>query len=147
MIRVRFAIMRRRSSHAPLLKLLAHLVLLVMGFLAFQSSAKAQASRQSLSSQVRAIISLPDRQLDYTTSKLALDRLIEPAADEAAIRRELDGLAALARTIAGRNATDEMKLRAVRRVIYQAGAWNGQLGEPRPAGFSPPKLPDDRSGA
>lgn len=125
-IRERFAVRRRRSSDASLLKLLAHIVFLVAGFVSLQAPTKAQASSRALSSQVRAIISLPDRQLDYTTSKLALDRLIDPTFDEAAIRRELDDLAALARTIAERNSTDEMKLRAVRRIIYQAGAWNGQ---------------------
>lgn len=88
--------------------------------------APASANAQSPASQVRAIISVPDGQLDYTTSKLALDRLIEPSFDEAAIRRELDNFAAQARVIAGPNATDEVKLNAVRRVIYRAGFWNGQ---------------------
>lgn len=63
-------------------------------------------------------------QSDLTTTKLALDKLVDPSIDEAAVRREIDGLAAQARTIAGPNATDEQKLNAVRRVIYKAGPWN-----------------------
>lgn len=84
------------------------------------------ASCQSVSSQVQELLTVPDRELDYTSAKLAFDRLIDPAIDEAAIRRELDNLTAQARTIAGSNATDEAKLNAVRHVIYRAGAWNGQ---------------------
>jgi len=79
-----------------------------------------------VSSQVRELPTVPDRQLDYTSAKLAFDRLIDPAVDEAAIRRELDNLAAQARAIAGPHATDEAKLNAVRRVIYRTGTWNGQ---------------------
>jgi hypothetical protein len=63
-------------------------------------------------------------QSDLTTTKLALDKLVDPSIDETAIRRELDGLAAQAHTIAGPNATNEQKLNAVRRVIYKAGPWN-----------------------
>ncbi len=61
---------------------------------------------------------------DLTTTKLALDKLVDPSIDQAAVRRELDKLAAQARTIAGPNATDEQKINAVRRVIYKAGPWN-----------------------
>ena len=63
-------------------------------------------------------------QSDLTTTKLALDKLVDPSIDEAAVRRELDQLAAQARAIAGPNATDEQKINAVRRVIYKAGPWN-----------------------
>ena len=63
-------------------------------------------------------------QTDLTTTKLALDKLVDPSIDEAAVRRELDGLTAQALTIAGANATDEQKINAVRRVIYKAGPWN-----------------------
>jgi len=63
-------------------------------------------------------------QSDLTTTKLALDKQVDPSIDEAAVRRELDGLAAQARAIAGANATDEQKINAVRRVIYKAGPWN-----------------------
>ncbi len=63
-------------------------------------------------------------QSDVTTTKLALDKLVDPSIDEAAVRRELDELAAQARIIAGPNATDEQKINAVRRVIYKAGPWN-----------------------
>lgn len=61
---------------------------------------------------------------DLTTEKLALDKLIDPTIDEAAVRRELDQFAAKARAIAGPNASDEQKINAVRRVIYKAGPWN-----------------------
>lgn len=83
------------------------------------------AHGQTISSQVRPILSPSEQQLDYTTAKLALDTLIDPAIDEAGIRRELETLTAQAREIAGPTATDEVKLNAVRRVIYRAGAWNG----------------------
>jgi regulator of sirC expression with transglutaminase-like and TPR domain len=62
---------------------------------------------------------------DLTSTKLALDKLVDPTIDDEAVRRELDQLATQARTIAGPNATDEQKINAVRRVIYKAGPWNG----------------------
>jgi regulator of sirC expression with transglutaminase-like and TPR domain len=69
---------------------------------------------------IRAITS----QSDLTTTKLTLDKLVDPSVNESAVRRELDQLAAQARVIAGTNATDEQKINAVRRVIYKAGPWN-----------------------
>ncbi len=74
--------------------------------------------------EVSASLHVPDAELDYKRSKLALDKLVDPSIDEAAVRRELDELAAQARAIAGLDATDGQKINAVRRVIYKAGSWN-----------------------
>ena len=63
-------------------------------------------------------------QSDLTTTKLALDKLVDPSIDEAAVRRELNGLETQARAIAGASASDQQKINAVRRVIYAAGPWN-----------------------
>jgi regulator of sirC expression with transglutaminase-like and TPR domain len=88
--------------------------------------ASSNAQAESLSSEVRRILSSPDAQLNYARAVMTFDRLIDPALDEVAIGRELDSLAAEARALAGPAASDEAKLNAVRRVIYRAGPWNGQ---------------------
>src|SRR3546814_3927269 len=47
-----------------------------------------------------------------------------PSIDDAVITAEIDALAAEARTIEGDHASDVDKLKAVRQVLYDAGAWN-----------------------
>jgi regulator of sirC expression with transglutaminase-like and TPR domain len=91
------------------------LILLVLTFLT--SAALADASARDAPSE--------HSEIDLTSAKLAVDKLVDPSIDEAAVRRELDRLTVQARAIAGPNATDEMKINAVRRVIYKAGPWNG----------------------
>jgi regulator of sirC expression with transglutaminase-like and TPR domain len=81
----------------------------------------AIASPASAQSPITQVIT---SQSDLTTTKLALDKLVDRSIDESAVRRELDQLAAQARAIAGAGATDEQKINAVRRVIHKAGPWN-----------------------
>jgi regulator of sirC expression with transglutaminase-like and TPR domain len=74
--------------------------------------------------EVRRLLSLSDSELSYERSKLALDRIIAPVGDEGAVAAQIDRLAAQARRIAA-GGNDIAKLQAVRQVIYEAGAWNG----------------------
>jgi len=73
---------------------------------------------------VRNALSAPDIELSYERSKLAFDRVIAPDSDEATTTAEIDQLADAARRIAA-GGNDIAKLQAVRQVIYDAGAWNG----------------------
>lgn len=80
---------------------------------------------------VRAVLSLPDDQLDYARAKLALDKIIDPSVDVDATLAELDRMAKKARRLAGLGATTDVKLAALRKLIYQSGPWNGH----RPFGY------------
>lgn len=87
---------------------------------AFVSSANAQ----SPASSVRAILSAPSDDLDFEQAKIALDRIIAPEMDGGSATAEIDQLASAAVRIAA-NGNDIDKLKAVRQVIYDDGAWNG----------------------
>ena len=65
----------------------------------------------------------------YFSAKLALDDLISPT--PTAVAREISILVDAVRQMAGPNPTVPYKVAAIRRVIYQRGAWNGN----RPFGY------------
>lgn len=75
--------------------------------------------------KVRAVLALPDEQLDYARAKLAFDKIIDPSIDEKAVLAELGRMAAKARELAGPSPNDQAKLNALRKLIYQSGPWNG----------------------
>lgn len=106
------------------MKLLNHILLSFSAFAAFQTPAQTQLSN-SPAEMVREVLSQPDNQLDYGRAKLAFDRIIDPSLDAEAAVAEVERLADRARALAGPNATDLAKLAALRRVIYESGAWNG----------------------
>jgi regulator of sirC expression with transglutaminase-like and TPR domain len=74
---------------------------------------------------VEAVLRAPEEELDYARAKVALDLLIDPAADADWTFAELDRLTDAARRLAGTHPAEQDKLRAVRTVIYESGAWNG----------------------
>lgn len=85
------------------------------------------AAAQSPGSTVRAVLSAPDSALNYEQAKLTFDRIIAPEVDGDSVTTEIDQLASAATRIsAGGNDID--KLKAVRQVIYDEGAWNA--GQP-----------------
>ena len=62
--------------------------------------------------------------MNYEQAKLLFDRIISSDLDENAVTTEVDRLAIAASRIAA-DGTDVDKLKAVRQVIYDEGAWNG----------------------
>lgn len=81
-------------------------------------------STQSTAFAVRAVLSAPESELNYEQSKLAFDGIIAPEMDESAVAAEVDQLASAAARIAA-DGDDIDRLKAVRQVIYDEGAWNG----------------------
>jgi regulator of sirC expression with transglutaminase-like and TPR domain len=75
-------------------------------------------------SAVRSVLEVPDDQLDYARAKVALDELIDPDFDRAAVFRSLDQLTAWAMTLTRGDPSPSIRLGAVRRVIYESGPWN-----------------------
>jgi regulator of sirC expression with transglutaminase-like and TPR domain len=84
-----------------------------------------EAAPADIVPSVQAVLLAPEEELDYARAKVALDRLIDPAADADWTFAELDRLTAAARRLAGPHPAEQDKLRAVRTVIYQSGPWNG----------------------
>ena len=75
------------------------------------------ARRPDVARAVQAVLCAPEEELDYARSKVALDLLIDPAADAEWTFAELGRLTAAARTLAGSRPTEQDRLRAVRTLI------------------------------
>ena len=99
-------------------------------FLAWQPGISPQPAA-SPAAVVQSVLSSPDDQLDYTQAKLAFDRIIDPSLDIDATLAEIDRLAGRAIMLAGAGPSQTQKLAALRRVIYEAGDWDGG----RPFGY------------
>lgn len=77
-----------------------------------------------VSQAVRAILSSSEEEIDFARTKLAVDRLIDPATDGEAILARIDAMAETVRAMAGPSASSAAKVAAVRRFIYESGPWN-----------------------
>jgi regulator of sirC expression with transglutaminase-like and TPR domain len=95
-----------------------------------------QVRCETVAQTVHAILATPDGEADYARTKLALDKLIDPATDTEATLHDIDRMVADIRLMVPPNAPDIEKLREVRRYIYVSGPWNGNhpysydLGDP-----------------
>lgn len=87
--------------------------------------------RPDVVASLRAVFSVADAALDYARSKLALDRLIDPAQDTSATSAQFDRLVADAERLAGPAASPDARFGALRRLLYAAGPWNDH----RPFGY------------
>lgn len=103
-----------------------NITFLIFAFVVFVLSAQPAFAEtpQSPDGIVSSILSAPNDDLSYERAKLALDRIIQPDIDQAAVIAQIDQLAAAAQRIAA-GGNDIDKLKAVRQVIYEPGAWNG----------------------
>jgi regulator of sirC expression with transglutaminase-like and TPR domain len=69
-------------------------------------------------------LSRPESRLDYLDAATAFDRLIDKSSNTSATHATVARLVDAARQMAGPKLTDAYKLAAVRKAIYDAGAWN-----------------------
>lgn len=93
-------------------------ILIVLG------PAAASAAPLPPVSTVRNLLTRPDSQLDYGEAIIAIDRMVDPASQSNSTTAMIDRLVDAARQMAGPKPTDSYKLSAVRKAIYDAGAWN-----------------------
>lgn len=98
-------------------------IMLVVAVVSWGAPAVAQPVPEPVAI-VRGILSSPDEALDYGSAKLAFDRIIDPSLGVPATLAEIERLARRATALAGANASGTAKLSALRRVIYESGAWN-----------------------
>lgn len=82
--------------------------------------------RHPAGAALQAILSRPAESLDYARAKLAIDRLVDPTVDSDRASIDLDRLAAEALRLAGPSAGANARLAALRRLIYEPGAWNAE---------------------
>ncbi len=84
----------------------------------------AQATPGSAYADLQRHLTQPDQSVDFAAAKIAIDRLIDPSIDVAAVQRELDRLtrAVAARTPAG--LTPRARMDVLLSTLYTAGDWN-----------------------
>lgn len=95
-----------------------------MSTVAVERESLRNAPNKGVAEAVREILSVPDAELDYARSKLALDALVDPSLDADWAMGELDRMAEAAHRMAGPGATADRKIAALRRLIYASGPWN-----------------------
>jgi regulator of sirC expression with transglutaminase-like and TPR domain len=96
-------------------------LLLLLAFTTAPTTAQAPSGPAKT---VREILSQPEAQLDYLHAATTFDQLIDKSSDIAATKAMVARLVDAARQMAGPNPSDTYKLAAVRKTIYDAGAWN-----------------------
>ena len=99
--------------------------LLFLGFLASTAQAaedRALFSDATLEAKLETLFT-PSR--DLAEVKLAVDQMANPAADVSGAKTELELLTNALREMAAGAQTGTEKLAALRRLIYDAGPWNG----------------------
>lgn len=105
----------------------------LLAFLAFAARAAGDLA------PLRTQFQLPDDKVDYATVKLTVDRLIDPATDTAAVRRQLDEWERAVRGNVPTSPSARQVLDALLKTLYEPGQWN----QNRPFTYDL----DDRSGA
>ncbi|MGH8085510.1 MAG: transglutaminase family protein [Lysobacter sp.] len=73
---------------------------------------------------LRSQLQSPDDRVDYAAAKLAVDRLIDPSTDVAAVRRHLDEWERAVRGNVPANPSARQVLDALIKTLYEPGPWN-----------------------
>jgi hypothetical protein len=73
---------------------------------------------------VQVLLSTPAPQVDFARTKLTIDKLVDPSIDIEANIARVDAMVTAIEDMAGADASDDQKLRAIRTYIYRAGSWN-----------------------
>lgn len=101
----------------PFANLISAIVLLVstsIAALAETPAARLQADTETLFASGR----------DLADVKLSVDHMVDPSTNVQAAKIMIDGMAADVKAMAGENAKSAEKLTALKRYLYESGAWN-----------------------
>ncbi|MCE8510850.1 hypothetical protein KBY28_20555 [Ruegeria pomeroyi] len=87
-------------------------------------AATASAVQADIRDDVEALFSRNVRDLDFARAKIEVDRMIDPNIQLEEQLAQIDQMVATIRTMLPPNATSWDRVEAIRRYIYQPGAWN-----------------------
>lgn len=73
---------------------------------------------------IRAILQLPDSQIDLGRAKLTIDGIIDPDIDVAANLKEIDSIVEKIKFNLSHGSSNDEKLAALRAYLYMPGEWN-----------------------
>lgn len=86
--------------------------------------AMPSASASDPLADLKAQFALPDGQVNFADAKLAIDKMIDPSTDKAAIRSELDRWERAIRSNVPAGADGRQTLDALLKTLYEPGPWN-----------------------
>lgn len=90
----------------------------------FRRSLPQSAMAAGPAAVVSEVLEAPDDSIDYASTKITFDSLIDPDFDADVVRTQLDRLTEAAWSLAGGSQRPDVRLGAVRRLLYEAGPWN-----------------------
>lgn len=90
------------------------------------NSQHIKATYDSDFASVRAILEQPDSQLDLASAKLTIDQLIDPVADQAAVLKQINEMAAEIKAALPPGASNLVKFKALRDYLYRPSLLSGR---------------------
>lgn len=73
---------------------------------------------------LRAILQMPEQEIDLARTKLTIDKMVDPAVDVEADLKKIDAMAAKIKTMPDYGPSSTAKMLALKRYIYDLGEWN-----------------------
>lgn len=87
--------------------------------------------------QLKAILEQPENGIDFARVKLSIDKMIDPSIDIEANVEKIDAIVKSILTMLVANATSMVRMLAIKKYLYEAGAWNDY--QPYQYDFADPK--------
>lgn len=74
--------------------------------------------------KIEKLLSQPEDSIDFARTKLSIDKMTDPSIDIEANLKKIDAIVKTIQTMLVANATSMQKMLAVKKYLYEAGAWN-----------------------
>lgn len=74
--------------------------------------------------QIEKLLLQPEASIDFAKTKLTIDKMIDPSIDIEANLQKIDAIVKTIQTQLAANATSMDKMLAVKKYLYETGAWN-----------------------
>lgn len=103
---------------------LARVLISLLAAIVFAATPAKAQPQPTPTETVRSMLSRPEARLDYLDAATTFDRLASDNSNASVTTAMVARLVNAARQMAGPNPTDGYKLAAIRRAIYEVGAWN-----------------------
>jgi regulator of sirC expression with transglutaminase-like and TPR domain len=86
---------------------------------------------------LKSILEQPEEAIDFAKAKLTIDKLVDPSIDVSINLKKIDAIVKTIKSLLPANASNQDKMLAVRKYLYEAGAWNNH--QPYQYDFDDPK--------
>jgi regulator of sirC expression with transglutaminase-like and TPR domain len=74
--------------------------------------------------QLKTILEQPEDAIDFARAKLTIDKMVDPSIDVEANVLKIDEIVKIIKTMLVADATSMDKMLAIKKYLYEAGAWN-----------------------